>query len=182
MQPSGHRCQVRNTDKKIDKGDVSVKLRYTRVQKALEILALLVVAGTIIYLVLAWRYIPDKVPGHYGAGGVPDRWDSKGSVLILPVTGLLLYLMITGLQRVPGIWNTGVKVTEENSAFIYSNLMSMIIMIKLSLLIIFLYITVQSVRCEPLGSWFLPVSFLACMGPAIYYPVKNAMASRRLKK
>ena len=159
-----------------------MKLKYTRVQKVLEILALLIIVGTMIYLVLAWRYIPDQVPGHYGAGGKPDRWDSKGSVLFMPVTGLLLYLMITGLQRVPGIWNTGIKVTEENAALVYSNLMSMIIMIKLAMLIIFLYITVQSARCEPLGGWFLPVSLLACLGPVIYYPVKNAVASRRLKK
>ncbi len=63
--------------------------------------------------------IPQKIPTHYGVGGQPDARGDKSSCVVLLVIGGVMWLMMWGIEQVPMIWNTGVKVTEENRVRVY---------------------------------------------------------------
>ena len=77
-------------------------------------LCLIILVSTILFLILTWSKIPDKVPMHYDFAGNIDRWGSKLEILILPIITWIMYVFMTIIEKFPEAWNTGVKVTEEN--------------------------------------------------------------------
>jgi len=72
-----------------------MKLKYTKLQLALEIIGLLFLVGMIVFIYTQWDQIPQQVPMHYNALGEIDRWGSKYQTLILPAIGILLYTFMT---------------------------------------------------------------------------------------
>lgn len=85
---------------------------------------------------LAWLWLPDPFPIHFGPGGRPDRWVPKnaGSMilwLLLPVIGATTTLLIRAAGRAatlsPGLWNVPLKreflaLTPERRAPIVATL------------------------------------------------------------
>lgn len=83
-----------------------------------KILALAATAGVLLLLgavLFAWQQLPERIPAHFGITGEPDAWGSKGSIMILPAVGLILYASMMALARVPHVYNYPVKITEANA-------------------------------------------------------------------
>lgn len=140
--------------------------------KLMNRLCLLILLGTAAFLVLYWRCIPTEVPMHYNAAGEIDRWGSKAELLILPVIAWLLYGVMTVVEQFPGSWNTGVKVTAENRERVYILLGHMLSTLKLLVMAMFTWITVQCALAQPLPVWFLPVVLAAVFGDMIYWLIR----------
>lgn len=104
------------------------------------------------FLSITWKNIPDMIPGHYNIVGEIDKYSSKNSIWILIVVQILLFTMISVLERFPNIWNTGVQITEENRERVYTNLRNMQTYLKMMIMIYFLYMTLQSIAGERLNS------------------------------
>lgn len=149
-----------------------MKLKYTWFQKIIEIITITFMLSIWGYLILSWGDIPDKIPGHYNAAGVVDRWGSKGEILAMPIVMVILYALLSIIAFFPSIWNAPVKITEENKEFVYSNLKSMLILMKMELIIAFSYISYCNIRVRELGIWFLPLELIIVFGTIIYYLVK----------
>ena len=140
--------------------------------KLMNRLSLVVLLGTAVFLVLYWRDIPQKVPMHFNAAGQIDRWGSKAELLILPVIAWLLYLMMTVVEQLPGAWNTGVKVTEENRERVYALLAHMLSTLKFLTVVLFAWISLCCALTRPLPMWFLPVVLGALFGNMIWWLVR----------
>ena len=104
------------------------------------------------FLSITWKNIPDMIPGHYNIAGEIDKYSSKNSIWILIVVQILLFTMMSVLERFPNIWNTGVKITEENQERVYTNLRNMQTYLKMMIMIYFSYMTLQSIAGERLNS------------------------------
>lgn len=126
----------------------------TIVNRILNILCLLVLVGITVYLIIRWNSMPKLIPKHFDFAGNVDSYGDKGSILIMPIMSWVLYIIITVLEMFPQIWNTGVKVTEQNKFRVYAILRLMIDIIKLVFVLSFAYITICSVEFTPLGTWF----------------------------
>lgn len=126
----------------------------TIVNRILNILCLLVLVGIAIYLMIRWNSMPKLIPTHYDFAGNVDSYGDKNSILIMPIMSWVLYIIITVLEMFPPIWNTGVKVTEQNKFRVYAILRLMLDIIKLVIVISFAYTTICSVEFMPLGMWF----------------------------
>ena len=150
-------------------------------EKLLQILSLTAVAGMVVLTVIAWIRLPQSIPSHFGAGGTPDAYGGKGSLLLLPIFSVVMYIALTALERFPWIYNYPGDVTEENAPRYYRYGRLMIECLKLITILIFLYLQWQTYRVGEgasggLGVWFLPVSMIALfgvMGLLIYKMVKN---------
>lgn len=140
--------------------------------KLMNRMSLLVLLGTAVFLVLYWKDIPQKVPMHFNAAGEIDRWGSRAELLILPVISWLMYGLLTVVEQLPGAWNTGVKVTEENREQVYAFLGHMLSMLKLLIMVMFTWITLWCALARPLPAWFLPVVLGAVFGDMIYWLVR----------
>lgn len=60
-----------------------MKLKKGGYHAAVNLICLILLPGSAIYLTLNWGEIPDQVPAHYNASGIIDRWGSKSEFLIL---------------------------------------------------------------------------------------------------
>lgn len=147
-------------------------MKRSLLDKTLNRLCLLILLGTAVFLALYWKRIPLEVPMHYNAAGEIDRWGPRAELLILPVIAWLLYGIMTVVEQFPGAWNTGVKVTAENRERVYALLGHMLSTLKLLIVALFTWITVQCALALPLPVWFLPVVLGAVFGDMVYWLIQ----------
>jgi len=145
-------------------------------RNALDILEAIVslscLVGVAAYLILAWRTIPDQIPGHYNAAGEIDRWGDKSELIVLPIISWLMYGLITLIERFPQVWNTGVRITEENRTEVYRLLKNLIAVVKMFVLLMFGSLTVISSLGLNLPVWYV-LGFLALLfGFVAYFIVR----------
>jgi len=57
----------------------------------LELIPLTVVIFTLIYMISYYRALPDSVPRHFDARGMPNAWSDKAIIIVLPVLSLWIY-------------------------------------------------------------------------------------------
>ncbi len=146
-----------------------MKIKRGKFDIILNALCLIMLIGTIIFLIIVWYKIPYKVPMHHDFAGNINRWGSKSEVIILPVMTWIMYVFMTTIEKFPQVWNTGVQVTKENREIVYSILFHLISTIKFIVVCVFTYITVQTVLSSELSAWFLPVFLLVIFGDLSYW-------------
>lgn len=153
-------------------GVLSMKVKRTVYTILLDVACCAILAGSFLYLLLQWEHFPEIVPSHYGFSGTPDRWSDKSSLLVTPLMALIIFCGITVTERFPQIWNTGVKVTEENRERVYSVLHHMISTIKFLSLVILTSISVIASLAKPIPLWFLLLSLLLLFGSMVFFLIK----------
>ncbi|MDR3668184.1 MAG: DUF1648 domain-containing protein [Ignavibacteriaceae bacterium] len=158
-----------------------MKLKYTKIQIALEIVGLLLIIGMIIFICVRWNQIPQKIPGHYNAMGEIDRWGSKSEILIMPIVGILLYIFITIMSFFPLIWNVPIQVTDENKEAVYLVVKSLIIFTKIEMLGMFFYINYYTATSQSLPIVFLPVSMMILFGTIIFFILRTYRTGKKKK-
>lgn len=149
-----------------------MKLKQNWYDILVNIICIGLLIGIIIYLILRWDSIPDKIPGHYNAAGAVDRWGDKKELLILPIITSILYILLTAVENLPKIWNTGVRVTEQNKKRVYRTLKKALETEKLLMVAVFSFITINSSLSRTFPTWFLPVSLLLVFGSLIFFLLK----------
>lgn len=153
-----------------------MKLKRSKYDILINTACLILLVGIIVFLGVNWHTIPDKIPGHYNASGIINRWGNKGELWIVPVIAWIMYLGITALEHFPQIWNTGVEVTKENKERVYWILKNLIGTVKLIMSAVFVFLTVNSAFAVRLPVWFLPVFLILIFGSVIIFIVKLAKA------
>lgn len=151
-------------------------LKRSKYDIIINFICLLLLLGVVAYLAVNWNSIPDKIPGHYNAMGEVDRWGNKGELLVLLIIGWVIYIGITILEHFPQVWNTGVTVTEENKARIYSILKNMIGIVKLLVVGTFVFLAINSALAKSLPIWFLPIFLGLMFGSIIFFIVRLTRA------
>lgn len=116
-----------------------------------------------------WKIIPQKVPTHFDALGNPNSWGSKGSLLMLPIDELVLFILINVVSKFPQHFNYIVDITAENAERQYQNARTLLSCLLAEFTIIFSYLEYQSIQIamntsKNLNVWFLPFSLITLFG------------------
>lgn len=153
-----------------------IPIPKTKLEWLLDGLSLLALLLPTVYLFMVWADLPTKVPIHFNAAGVPDGWGSKGTSIILPMIGLILYGGLTLLRKVPHHFNYPVTLTEENAEQKYRLSIQMLSWMKFEISFLFGFILWNLVRTaqghsEGLG-WLMPAALAVIFGTIIYYTVR----------
>ena len=140
----------------------------------IEILGFLLLGALIIFPLYLYKTLPERISIHYNALGEADSFSSKNTIWILPAIGVVMFVGLTILNRFPHIFNYPTEITEKNAASQYHNATKLIRVLNLLIVGTFFYISIQTMlgaRNEDigLGSWFLPVFFVAILAPVICY-------------
>ena len=143
-------------------------LRILRI--ALEVLALLILLASILFLIVVWEPIPDRVPTNFGIGGEITGWSGKTSLLALPVINVILFAVLTVTNRVT--FGTRRREIPPSGRIWLSAL-------KLSITALFGAIMVFSALARPLPAWFLPASLAAALVPSTGLTVVSMRWERR---
>lgn len=130
-----------------------------------EVLALVALAAVFVIFAAHRTELPAVVPVHFRASGMPDRWGGKGSLLLLPLTAVGIYVLLTVAARYPDLMNLPMKVDRE-APEVRGILQSMAIALKIAALTVFAYLERAQVntalgRSEGLGKAFLPISLIS---------------------
>ena len=149
-----------------------MKIKNSIIDKLIEIICWTLVIGIPVYLIVMWKNIPNEIPMHYDALGNVDRWGDKSELLILPIMTFLMCSFISVVERFPQIWNTGVKITEENKERVYRVLKNMIKITKLVTIADFSFMTIHSLMGKDLPIWFGPVFLILIFGNIIFWLIK----------
>lgn len=139
-----------------------MKIRYNLVEIIINVLCIIITLGMLLYIAISWRNLPEQIPLHFNYRGEVTNWGGKGSVLILPLTGLFLMIIMTVAERFPRLWNMGIKVTKQNINRIYPIMKSMLISTKFIILAWFLILTIYQVNALAMPIWLMiaPVALL----------------------
>lgn len=148
-----------------------MRIRKNKIDIFIEILCLAMLVGTVLYLIITWGSVPQEVPMHHNFAGEVDRWGSKGELLLLPILSWLLYIIITVVEQIPGVWNTGVKVTPENTWRVYRCVKYMLSTMKLIMVGLFTYLTVTTTFCLELPPWFTVLVLVLVFGDIAFWTV-----------
>lgn len=85
-----------------------------RIRQATTLIGTVMIVVYIVFLIFMWDRIPDTVATHFNAAGEADAYGSKISLIIEPVMMVILFLILSLVERVPSLWNFPVKLTDEN--------------------------------------------------------------------
>jgi hypothetical protein len=125
--------------------------------------------ATLFLLVLMWGFtlihfndLPEEIPIHYNAKGVPDGFDTRIHIWGLPLIATLLFLLLGGLQK-----RTGIQKIE----------LQLLQWMQLLILGTFTYIQLQTFyvavnKSNGLGGWFLPTVVIGFLAP-IFWVIKK---------
>jgi uncharacterized membrane protein len=139
----------------------------------LEAVSLAALFATVGIVAAHWTELPARVPVHYGISGDPDEWGGKNEMLLLPLTSAGLYILLTMASRYQRLINVPMEI-DRDAPEVQRLLLSMSIMLKMVVLLVFLYIVRASVntalgRANGLGKPFLPIVLVAIFLPIGFY-------------
>ena len=130
----------------------------------IEALTFVILLSLFAYVITNWDMIPEQIPSHFNFHGQIDSWSNKNMILFPVLVCLFLYLLLTVAYFYPSMWNMPVKITEENRVRAYHYTRNMITILKLELVSVFAYITLQTSKAEMLSQYFLPVFLTVIFG------------------
>lgn len=155
-----------------------INLELTSTDRIIEIAGWLAMAFIWIITLFHFRNLPEIIPSHFNAAGEADGFGPRASIFILPVTGSLVFIGLTILNRFPHVFNYPVKITPENAAKQYTMATRMIRFLKLSILVIFSIVVYMSSyaaihQTNSIGIWILPSMMIIIFVPLGYYIFKS---------
>ncbi|WP_106496610.1 DUF1648 domain-containing protein [Lentibacillus sp. Marseille-P4043] len=128
-------------------------------EKLFNLLSVILLVSSIIYVVQAYASLPETIPTHFNAKGEANGWGNKAIIFLMPgIATFVCFLPMYFLSKAPHIFNYTVKVTEENAPRLYPKARLFMTVVNFETVAIFTYIAwemVQSARAVPtLGVWF----------------------------
>ena len=128
----------------------------------MNIIGVLALLGSTLFVIIMWSQIPDQIPTHYNFAGEADGYGGKGSLIFMMVLAWFVFILITVLMRFPNTWNMPVKVTAENKARLYSITKAMLEVIKMLASLLFAVMLINAAIATPMPRFIL-IALIAAM-------------------
>ncbi len=131
------------------------------------------------FLILLWIYplqlytsLPEQIPSHFSLDGNVDGYNSKQTILLLPIIATIINIGLLILGHYPHLFNYSTRITPQNAAQQYRMAtrivrFSRILISAIFILLVYKIIaSTQSVE-DALGKDYMPWIFGLSMLPAI---------------
>ena len=127
----------------------------------LEVLCLALLLGTVIFLIVFWKNIPDSVPNRFDSAGQIAGYTEKKALLLFPIFMAIIYAALS-LVKTMRFRSLGRVTYIPAPPLLFPTM-------KLAVLAGFDYMIVCSALGRPLGAWYLPVFLVLILGPMVVY-------------
>jgi uncharacterized membrane protein len=146
----------------------------TAFERVLQLTGIAVLMTLMGYAVAVWGQMPERVPVHFGASGLPDAWGPRSSLLVLPVLGVTLFAALTVLERFPRLSKYGAAMPPENARALQRLGRQLVATVKVTTTAVLAYIFWGSTRValgemRGLHAWFFPATFLALGATLVFF-------------
>jgi len=128
----------------------------------MNIIGVLALLGSTLFVIIMWSQIPDQIPTHYNFAGEADGYGGKGSLIFMMVLAWFMFILISVLMRFPNTWNMPVKVTAENKARLYSITRAMLEVVKMLTSLLFAVMLINAAIATPMPRFIL-IALIAAM-------------------
>ncbi|RLQ97470.1 DUF1648 domain-containing protein [Falsibacillus albus] len=160
-----------------ERGRPILKIKKTPLEKLLDLAALIILIGNVIYLLLVWPSLPDSIPTHFNFKGDVNGTGSKWTILLLPALGLILWLGMYVLEKYPHIYNY-LNLTEENAERQYKNSRMLVNVLKNFILSYFVYIGWEMVQVskgshKAMDAWPMILFIIAILGITVFFIIRS---------
>jgi uncharacterized membrane protein len=154
-----------------------LRLKLSSHDRVIEFLGISFLIILIAIPVFYYNQLPERIPTHFNAAGLPDGYGGRHSLFVLPATGLFMYILLTVIAAFPHIYNYPVTITPENAEVQYRLATRLMRILKTVILILFSFISWMSVKtaagsASGLGKMYLPVFIILTFGVVIIYLVQ----------
>ncbi len=168
--------QKKTVNKALNSNRPRIRPEKEPVDFLLEIAGLIGVVAMVVLTAIKYKGLPQVIPTHFNGSGLPDDYGGKITVWLLPAIGVIIFAGISILNRFPFIFTFPVNITPENAERLYKHATRSMRLMNLVLVILFLYLTWQTIgmamgSSTSLGLWFLPVTLGAVFFVSIYMVV-----------
>ena len=142
-----------------------------------EIAGLITVVAMVVLAAIKYPGLPQTIPTHFNGSGLPDDYSGKGMIWLLPGISVVLFAGISILNYFPFTFNFPVNITAENAERLYRHATRSMRVMNLMLVILFFYLTWQTIATAAggstgLGLWFVPVTVVAILGYSLYMIIR----------
>ena len=137
-----------------------------------------------LFCIRAYTILPDIIPTHFNFKGVADGYGSRSSLFVLPVIASCIYVLITGLNKYPHMFNYMVTITEKNAETQYRLATRLLRVMKLMVIIVFAIVIIMiatSAKDAGISRWLsttLPIVSVLFIVPTIRYFYNTVRANR----
>jgi uncharacterized membrane protein len=92
-----------------------ISLGLSPVIVAVELLGAIAILLAVLLIVKFWAVLPDRIPIHFGLGGLADAWGDKVMIWIVPAVAAIIFAVLTAVSRYPHTFNYPVPINSENA-------------------------------------------------------------------
>lgn len=152
--------------------------KYKNINKALDIIGVLLIISLCIITFIEWRNAPNIIPTHYNFQGEIDAYGSKNMLFFLLPIVVILYIGLYVLAGYPEVYNYAIRITEENKERQYNMASTLIRVLNIELVLTFTYIQLKQAtsifsETDNLSLWFLPIVLVIIFGTLAFYIYKS---------
>ena len=134
-------------------------------------LALAALLAATLYVLIAWKRLPEQIPSHYNGLGQPDAYGPRSGVLFLPTIAWFLFVLLSVAEHIPSAWNTVNGIRRENIPAALRLSKTLIGCLRLGLSLNFAWMIFCTARSAPLGAAALPLLLAAVFVPTLVITV-----------
>lgn len=156
-------------------------MRDTLYQRIIHILTLVVLLAIWVSIPLCWGSLPEQIPIHFDFAGNANGWGGRASILLMPAIITVTTVIMFVVERFPQTWNTGVKVTPLNQAFVYRTCKDMLVTLELTIALSMAIPHVYTLSSAAMPIWVAPVMLVLILGPMVYFLIRLSVGSRKFK-
>ncbi len=151
-----------------------IKIPFDSVDLVLEAITGILLLATWVIVIVKYPEMSETIPIHYDIGGNIDGYGSKVTIFILPIISTILYVGLLILNKYPHKFNYPTKITEKNAERQYRAASKLIRFLKLSIIILFLLLSIDSIydsggEVSLFGIWFIPITAFSVFIPLLVY-------------
>ncbi|CAN7165605.1 DUF1648 domain-containing protein [Paenibacillus sp. LjRoot56] len=155
-----------------------IHLARTKAEIILDVISLFVIISMIAYVAYMWQDMPERMPMHFNGKGEIDGWGNKMSLIALPLIGVIIYVGLTLLSKVPHVYNYPTPITAQNARGQYQNARLLINSLKTVIVILFGFIEWSVIQSAKEGNadlnwWVLGLILVMLFGTIIFFIIRS---------
>lgn len=167
------------------KNQPNIQVPASTWEKIFHLFAFILLITMFVYAIVMFNRLPNEVPIHFNAAGEADNWGGKGSIFILPLISIPMFMLLFFLGKAPHTHNYPVKITEQNAPKLYRESRLLLAAMNFETVAIFALITWEMAQSAQgngtLGVWLIILITIVPLATIGYFLLRMNRLKRELK-
>ena len=143
-----------------------VKVIASSLDFVVEGMAILLIIVSFALPFIYYNKLQGEIPTHYNLLGQPDKWSQYRVIWLIPIIGLIIFVLFSILNKYPFFYRYPVKITDSNAQYLYTLGARSVRVLKLLVAGVILCFTFQNIKiglglADSISQYCIPVFLIA---------------------